>query len=102
MGRDKIKQKLSLRGLGGYLLKVFWWDHTYGVDDEVAPDLLWTYGVFNKVKTVKGRKYMLLFPEGSTTDTDYKRHHFTILVDEIHEIRKVEKHNPKEGADEKV
>lgn len=95
-----VQTKVKLTGLKGYLLKVFWWDHTYGVDSEVAPELLWTYGVFNKIKKEKNRQYLMLSAEGSCADVDYKRHHFTILVDEIETIRKVEKCDPKEGSDE--
>lgn len=82
---------MNYKGLKDWLISVVWWDHTYSVDDEAEPDQLETFGLFNRVKSLNGKQYLMMTGERSKTDHRYKRHHYTILTDDIVSIDKIKK-----------
>ena len=76
----------------GDIIEVTWWDHTYSIDDHADPAELVTIGRYFKTKTKKKKKYILMYGEWEKDQKayEYTRHHYTILCDDISNIRKVE------------
>jgi len=82
---------ISYRGLKGWLLCVTWWDHTYSIDEEADPSELQTYGVFNQLSKLQGKQYLKMYGEHGKDEKTYKRHHYTILTDDITNVDKIKK-----------